>query len=596
MAGAKARGPMRAGGELLHSHGDHADEVNSAEQVVGELASSGAGTRGPKSRARKTSTVPTRIITYGCLAPTEGADILHEQLFLAHRYQQDLVSDELAARAVYREARSALPDVAQLETECDRLTAELDTLRDTIKSLRADARARVRCVGLTAQAKALAAERKVVAQRLREARAEAKPVLAEVSRGIAERKGIFRKARRAQCGVYWGTYLMREGAVDQAAKAKDDPRHRRYDRTGKVGVQLQHGITLAELHGCEDTRLQLAPLPPGQWDTRSGRRRAYTTVRIRVGSEGRAPIWATLPVVMHRPLPKDARIMWAWILVRRIGTDTTYQLQLAVESEEYHARGRGDGWVAVDFGWKSDPGGIAVALAVDEQGGQSPLVLPEIVRQRIEHAESLRAIADRNFNAAKATLVAWLAEHGAPEWMADEARWIHAWRSSRRLATLVARWRDNVTPESADIYTALEAWRRQNRHLYQWECRERTKALRRRKDIYRNWVADLRKRYAHVVTEKCDYRELARDAAPEDDATEYARRQRQIASPGELRGMVKEAFGADGHTALAPAGRTLEGVGEDFAKCWLLLRDAGRDVSMVETVWRENEDRIRKLK
>lgn len=544
---------------------------------------------------RKTSTTPTKIITYGCLAPTENADLLHEQLFLAHRYQQDLTAVELRARTEYREARSALPEIAPLDAEYQRATEDIEQMRATLKSLRADARARVQCAGLQDQIKQRRAERKEIGARRAEARSAAKPVLATEAKRINAAKSAERKRLRAGCGVYWGTYLMRETAMDQAAKSPTDPRHRRYDRSGKVGVQIQHGMSLAELHGCEDTRLRIAPLPADQWKTRSGRRRARTTVRIRVGSDGRAPVWATLPMVMHRPLPADARIMWAWILVRRIGPDTTYQLQLAVESETYHAGGRGSGTVAVDVGWKTDPDGIAVALAVDELGEQHSLVLPAVVRARIEHAESLRGIADRNFDAAKATLLAWLTEHGAPDWMAEEAKHIHAWRSSKRLAKLVVQWRDHVTAESADLLVTLEAWRRQNRHLYQWECHERTKAIRRRKDIYRNWVARLRERYARVVIEKIDYRELARDAAPEEDAaTEYARRQRQIASPGELREIVREAFGADA-TVLPQARRAIEGVGEDYAKCWLLLRDAGCDVSMVEKTWRENEERIQEI-
>jgi hypothetical protein len=547
---------------------------------------------------RKTSATPTRIITYGCLAPTEGSERLHDQLFHAHRYQQDLTAVELRARAEYREARGKLPDIAPLDEEYARATENIEQMRATLKALRADARARVQCDGLQAQIRQARAERKQIGERRRAARASAKadPGLATASQRINEMKSAERKRLRAACGVYWGTYLMRENAVEQAAKSPTDPRHRRYDRSGKVGVQIQHGMSASELFSGADTRLRIAPLPEDQWETRSGRRRARTTVSIRVGSDGRAPIWATLPMVMHRPLPDDARIMWAWILVRRIGPDTTYQLQLAVESESYHAGGRGTGTVAVDLGWKSDPSGIAVALAVDERGEQHSLVLPEIVRQRIEHAESLRSIADRNFDAAKATLVTWLTEHGAPEWMADEASHIHAWRSSRRLAKLVMRWREHVTDESRDVLATLEAWRRQNRHLFQWECHERTKAMRRRKDLYRNWVALLREKYARVVLEKIDYRQLARDPAPEEDAAaEYARRQRQIASPGELRETVTEAFGKANVVVLPPAKRAIDGVGDDYAKCWLLLRDAGCDVSMVEAMWRDNEERIRQI-
>jgi hypothetical protein len=62
---------------------------------------------------RKTSQTPTRIITYGCLPPIEGAERLHDQLFHAHRYQQDLTAVELRARAEYRDARCKVAKAAR---------------------------------------------------------------------------------------------------------------------------------------------------------------------------------------------------------------------------------------------------------------------------------------------------------------------------------------------------------------------------------------------------------------------------------------------------------------------------------------------------
>ncbi len=341
-------------------------------------------------------------------------------------------------------------------------------------------------------------------------------------------------------------------------------------------------------------------MPPAQWGRRCAERNAYTNVRIRIGSEGRSPIWATLPVLMHRPLPADARIMWAWILVRRIGTDTTYRLQLAVESESYGSGGGGSGTVAVDFGWKSDPTGIAVALAVDEHGQQRSLVLPAVVRERLDHADSLRAIADRNFNAARDDLARWRdTRESVPEWLKGETTHLHAWRSSKRLAHLAVLWREHLEgadESERDMVARLESWRRQNRHLYQWESRERTKALRRRQDIYRQWAAGLRRDYAKVVIEELDYRQIARNTVPEDDAgSDYVHRTRVVAAPSVLRGAVREMFGAGCTAVLKPAGRTIPGVGEDYAKCWLLLRDAGCDVSEVEATWRRNKERIEEM-
>jgi len=92
----------------------------------------------------------------------------------------------------------------------------------------------------------------------------------------------------------------------------------------------------------------------------------------------------------------------------------------------------------------------------------------------------------------------------------------------------------------------MELWRRKNRHLYDWESHQRDKCLGRRRDIYRNFAADIAKTYQTVVFEDMDHRDLAKNALPEEDAgLDHMHRVRNVSSPGLLRSTCVSAMGRD---------------------------------------------------
>src|SRR5690242_6800937 len=67
---------------------------------------------------RKTSDVPTRVLTFGCLPPDVGRAEFDEQLILAHRYRNKLIEIERARRAKFRDIRAKwAPGLAELEAD-----------------------------------------------------------------------------------------------------------------------------------------------------------------------------------------------------------------------------------------------------------------------------------------------------------------------------------------------------------------------------------------------------------------------------------------------------------------------------------------------
>lgn len=72
------------------------------------------------------------------------------------------------------------------------------------------------------------------------------------------------------------------------------------------------------------------------------------------------------------------------------------------------------------------------------------------------------------------------------------------------------------------IYDELEAWRRRDKHLYEFEANLRDQLQNRREDIYRVFAATMRRRYRAAIIEKLDLRDFHvlpdPDQTPENDA------------------------------------------------------------------------------
>ena len=151
----------------------------------------------------------------------------------------------------------------------------------------------------------------------------------------------------------------------------------------------------------------------------------------------------------------------------------------------------------------------------------------------LDHADNLRSIAARAFDEARDDLRQWAKESDVPEWMRADLRHAHTWQSPRKLARLVGRWGRERFDSDDDAYASAEDWRRQNDHLYRWECDERHRALAHRDEVYRVWARRLASEYGRVVVEDVNFAALAKRAAPEDKPTHYPNRSAQRLGAGQ---------------------------------------------------------------
>lgn len=448
---------------------------------------------------RKTSPVPTRIWTFGCLPPVEGVELATKLLALSHEYYNTLAALENESRASYRDARQKLlpASYAEIEARHMELQAALTEARTDVKEHRRRATAATKLKGglrparavppeLTARIAKLSGEDKPLRERLRAMREKMKTNsrLRAISKRLEEERKTKRKAIRAgfvERGLFWGDYLLAEKALEGAVqRSKGDIRTKRGTGIeGRVGVQIQPGVALKTgdfIAGGPHTSLMLEPasggkwpLPKTQWDTRSGRRSAYATVCVRGGStENRKPVWVKFPVLLHRALP-EGFIKWAWINVYKVGTRTKYELQLAIESREFSRLPCGKGSVAVWLGWqqqervKHGTAGfpLRVGFAVDEHGKTMSCDMTPPMVEAIRYADVLREVGDKMFNLAKDVLAGELRRDvKVPAWVYEETSTVAQWRSSARLARVAFRLTSETFTED-QISSLWSTWKQE---------------------------------------------------------------------------------------------------------------------------------------
>ncbi len=470
-----------------------------------------------------------KVYRYGCGAlPRETRNAIHEQVFLAYRYRLMLWHLATAVRRIYREKRAELfPELAHAEAEVERLEAMIELLVEKEDK---------------AFKKGLLQEQRVWKHRVSALKpaANASEELKEASATYKEREGVLRRSLRnvfsQTFGLYSGTYLCTEAADKQARTGKMDPARPRWNGTGILGIQLQGGRAVVQLaSGKEPTiRLKLPVRREGRVKhapsaRREGRRfESRTTVSYRLRSQDLKPVMIELPLMVHRDLPKDASVIWAKLAVGRSGERFYYSVQFTVQSEANERKEFGGGTVAICLQ------GDKIQYAGEGEESKTFHFNP-----RLEKIASLQSIRDRSRNEIVARM------RGQCESEDDLPRWVTAAidaedgnGSCRWLVRTIDRIvrKDPIFTEK--FREELKAWAYHENHLYQWQSDMRTNALRARKDAYRVWASQLRKKYRHLIL---DNRRL--------DAPDRKKFEKNASALDELRVCLRHSFNADFVTA-----------------------------------------------
>jgi hypothetical protein len=376
---------------------------------------------------------------------------------------------------------------------------------------------------------------------------------------------------------------------------------RTYQEEGRLGIHFNRGITWEELcqtNGsfCIRRRGEKGKFPHEAYD-------CWMPL-----TPGKKPKRAHFLIVEDRPMPPRARIKDLWILAKKRGIRTTFQLQFSCEVPvEDLAREKGKrGTAALHLAYRHDGEGVRVAwldsdVPILDQDGQDlrgAIHVPTKSVVDVEASKELRSHQDKLWDLIQPTAIEWL--KSAPEWAQRQCANIERWRNPIRLIRVIDRlseerlgerrkilwrqwldeciperpvgmsnrdWREKRQAESSDLFGEVDSilewakenrvtdadtlvmdwWARKHMHLVDLSERRRTSGFAHRNDWFRVVVARTRRSVARIVIDDQDLRAAAKKAAPNatKELPNPVRGQRVNAAPGKLRQFMVEVFGDD---------------------------------------------------
>lgn len=420
-----------------------------------------------KSSARKSSSVPTRVYTYGArLKNKDHIKIVHDQLFVANKYRNKLVEIEINRRNRFRRLRSIIsPTLREYERQYQEYELKILELRkkisekdkedlensERIQQIRALRKERNELYDtkISAEYKRIQKEffdeadkeflrlktLKIAEYAKKIGKSSLGPNSNERAEAVSEAGQLMlkddrwhkawkvkhkldlvsdkkRKLARENSECYPGVYLNIEKAIQQSFKtAVYNPQFKRFDHSGAVGIQLtkNKGLKADEAFAMTDDWLKIE-FPEGVF-LRHKKKAAIAHIKLK-GKSAKDSIYIDVPFVYHRPLPEDAVIKWLYLVVKREGTRNRYELQFTIESETFKETKhvpQSNVTAAINLGWRvlnDSDNDIKIATVYDGQTTHN-IVLPAKLFTHNKFANRLLKYSDRYFNKMKSCFVSW---------------------------------------------------------------------------------------------------------------------------------------------------------------------------------------------
>lgn len=492
------------------------------------------------------ASLPTVMYRYGAWAPAEELEWVSAQMRRAHRYRNAIVRNELNRRAAVEALlRRLSPEIEDLDRQVAEAEARVASAREAIGHASVRAGKRARPPDLVAAVRAAKEDLAALYRRRKALRHELFSSDSwQREKGAVEEKYKRRSIRlRGASGLHWGTYLHVEQSMSDCRRGAP-PRFASWRGDGHVAVQLQKGVTPEEAFSGTDKRIRIDPMPVE--GSRAKRKR--TVLRLRIGTRDGAPVWTAVPVCLHRPLPADARIKWVHLLRRRIAGNDRWTVSFVLSRAGGWAKpdAAGDGSVSIDVGWRIRPGrALRVAYWRSSDGAEGELCLPPLWLRQYEATYRIQAVRRGLFNRVQSELAGWLKDRPVPAWLAEATATLAFWKSPERLLSVVRTWRGRRFEGDAEMFERMASWRLRELHLWRYEAHRRDRLGAQRRERYRVFAADMRRRYRTARIEELDFRDFHALPQPEEPPPdEIVRRHTRSAALSVLVGVLSDSMAA----------------------------------------------------
>jgi hypothetical protein len=498
----------------------------------------------------------------------DGTELAIDQMRAANRLWNALVEIDRYERSEYRR----LTTDPQLEADLKFKEDALEAINTQIQQQKVQERKKKIKVdpALTAAKKALQADRKAIYGKLKLERERMKVVNASALETLKNEVAskIETVTDSKVCGLSWTMIEPLKARFKTASlRAKKDGtmlKFHRFDGTGIITVPFTNGLPISKVYRSDDAgKFQIAT---GLMSAHPREKR--TQVRVAVASDSsKKPIWLTLPVVLHRPIPPNAEIRN--ITVRRdlIAGKARWKVCITVRTDA-PAKTTNTPACALDTGWrKRADGSIRVAYLVDENDYREELLYPAGDMTLFRKLDDLQSIMGDHFNEIRNTLAAWFrTAPGVPQSVVDACSTqgtfsMHQWKSPRRMVHLMRVWEKNRFAGDDAMFDEVMYWYsgppatmkpdptwNGHQHLYSWWCNLSDQLKRKRREQYRAFAAKMAKKYGTIFLEDFDLRTVAMTPEPEKD-TEHdkeARYQRTKVATSVLTGAIENVCQREG--------------------------------------------------
>lgn len=419
-----------------------------------------------------------------------------------------------------------------------------------VRALEAKVKALVRIVEKKQATKEQLVELRTARANLKEARKNARSQIKPAIAALETKRREAVTTARQKSGCYWGNYNAVVASYERARVALmsrgGELQERKFNGSGRIVNQIQRksakhepGMSVHDLFAGARTQVRVMPVDEAAWKMNTPRGKpCHTQLTMNVFTRDGVCRTVTWPMVMHRPIPEDARIKEVVVIRERVADRWEWSVVFTCRMPAPALAVPPVRRCGIDLGWRKTDQGLLVATLADDASSETFLLPPDWLRG-MEHVEALAS--ERQVDAqAMYDVLTEAPWNSAPTALGGCWKGLRTMEviTPRRLAFLHSHWQ--AVDWQPRLREQFMEWVRDDRRLWIEQTNLRRRLIRRRTDIYLCAAKRIAERYGIIVIEDINWAQAKR--VTDKSLPRPMRHQQQMAAPGEfVAALVRQA-------------------------------------------------------